>query len=570
MSDERLAGVEARMAAIEARLERLEAGADLRPESAAVAEADEERLRSVLASVREPGSFLSLAGRSFLILGGAFLVRAVTEAGWLPTLAGVFLGGAYAGIWLALADRSGGRGRADEATTYAALAIVCGLPLAWEGAARFGVLPPALATALVVALAAAALAIAERRGLRVSIWITSLAALVALAALTFSTHALVATAGGAVVLGLAAVWLAYGRRGWTALRWPTAIAADVAVSLAIFLVTRAEGPPASYGDLSLASVWVLAVAFAAAYLGAFTLRTFRLGQDIGLFVAVQGFVAAWIGLGGAASVARRAERGLAATGGVAMLVAFATYAAAIVLLERRPELRRSFRFATSLALLLLVWGSTLLASGDALAWLLSVLAVAAAALSIRYGRASLAVHAALLAAATGVASGLHRGAAAAFAGVPDALAAIGPRAWLPPAIAASLVYLLLWRGGDLARPARRAAAALAAVVAALAIAVFVIVVAASSAGLAATPPALALLRVVVISAAAVLLAALRRFDPFAPLAGVPLAALVAAAATLGFGLARNGGAAALFAGFAIFGLALLAVARLGRRAAPGT
>jgi len=567
VSEDRLARVEARLAALEARLDRLEGGAAPRTESPAI-EGDEGRVSSVLANVRETGSFLSLSGRAFLVLGGAFLVRAVTEAGWVPTLAGIFLGGAYAWLWLLLADRSGARGRTGEATTYAALAIVCGLPLAWEGAARFEVLPPAVATALVVALALAALFIAERRGLRVSIWITSLGALIALAALTFSTHALAATATGTLVLGLATAWLAYGRRGWTALRWVTAIAADVALLLAIFLVTRAEGAPDSYRDLSLAVVWVLAVALAAGYLGSFTLRTLLFRQDIGLFVAIQGFVAAWIGLGGAAAVARKAEQGLAATGGVTILVALATYAAAIVLLERRPELRHSFRFATSLAFLLLVWGSTLVATGDTLAVVWVVLAIVAAALAMRFGRASLALHAALLAAASGVAAGLHHAVVAALLGAPDGLAAVGSREWLPPWIAAIAVYLLLWRGGDLMRPARRAAAVLAAIVAVLALAVFVIAVAAPSAGLTTSPQALALLRVAVLSGAAVLLAALRHFDPFAPLAGVPLAALAAAAAALAFDLARKGGPVTLFAGFALFGLALLAVARLGRQA-PG-
>lgn len=566
MSEERLARIEAQMAALEARLARLEGGIAM-PAETSPADADEERLRAVVAAVSDSGSFLSLAGRAFLILGGAFLVRAVTESGWLPTPAGIVVGIAYAALWLVLADRSGARARGAEATTFAALSVVCCMPLAWEAAARFAVVPAAVSVALVVAFALAAFGVAERRGLRASTWITAVVALAALAALTLSTHALMATAIGTLVLGVAAAWLGYGRRGWKALRWPMAIAADVAVLLSILLVTREGGAPPSYTDLSLAGVWVLAVALAASYLGSFTLRTLIVGQDIGLFVAVQGFVSAWIGLGGAASVARVAGRGLAATGTIAMLVAVATYAAAIVLLERRPGLRRSFRFTTSLALLLLVWGSTLLTAGQPLALTLGGLSIVAAALSMRFGRASLAVHAGLLAFATGIASGLHGAAVVAFLGAPEQLATVGGPSLVPASVAAVATYALIWRGGDTARFSRRIASVLAAAVAVVALAVFLIAIVAPTAQLTTSPQALALLRVAVLSGAAVLIAALRRFDPFAPLAGVPLAALVAAALELALGLARQARPASLFAGFALFGLALLAVARLGRRPA---
>ena len=43
---------------------------------------------------------LTLAGRSFLVLGGAFLLRAITEGGRVPVFVGALLGLAYALLWI--------------------------------------------------------------------------------------------------------------------------------------------------------------------------------------------------------------------------------------------------------------------------------------------------------------------------------------------------------------------------------------------------------------------------------------------------------------------------------------
>lgn len=562
MSEERLARIEGRLAAIERRLEALEERepAPLEPE-----EGDEQVvIGAALAAVGESGTLLSLAGRAFLILGGAFLVRAVTEAGAMPTPVGVFVGVLYAIVWLVLADRAGAARRSAEATTLAGLSTLVGFPLAWEATARFGVLPAPAAVALIVALAIATLVVAVRGGLRIAAWFGSLGAVVTLAAVVLSTHALLSAGAGCLILGAATAWLGYGDRHWTGLRWPMALAADLVVLLAIVLVSREGGPPPAYPELSPAGVWILAVALAASYLGIFTLRTLLRRQDIALFAALQGFAAAWIGFGGAARVARVAERGLAATGWAATLVAVATYAAAFALLERGTDLRRSFRFTTSLALVLLVWGTTLFAQGRALAIGWSLLSIVAAAISMRFGRASLPVHAALLGAASGVVAGLPSALVSAFAAAPSALVELTPSPLLPALLASAVTYALVVRGGGMERSARRFAAILAAATTIVCLAVFLVEGLDRAFDLAASAESLALWRTGVLALAAVLLASLRRFRWFDALGGFALAALVCAGAELAIGLVRVGGPASLFAGFALFGLALLAVARLRR------
>ena len=51
---------------------------------------------------------VSLAGRTLLVLAGAFFLRALTDSGRVPTWLGVGMGFVYAGVWVAAADRAAG------------------------------------------------------------------------------------------------------------------------------------------------------------------------------------------------------------------------------------------------------------------------------------------------------------------------------------------------------------------------------------------------------------------------------------------------------------------------------
>lgn len=563
--EDALARLERRVAALEARLAAVEAGA-VGPAAAAAPDGAAEAL--VLPEVPESATLLGLAGRAFLILGGAFLIRALTDAGTLPAAAGIALGGVYALVWAALADRAGARGARLEACVLALLAVLIANPLAWEAVARFRVLAPAPALALVVALAGALLVVAERRDLHALAWLAPLAAAATVVALIAATHALFAAAIALLALGLATAWLAYAPHGWRGVRWPLALVADGAVLLAVLLITRAGGPPASYTDLSRAGAWVLALALVAGYLGTFTVRTLVRRREIASFVFVQGSLAAAIGMGGAVAVARAAGAGLMQTGVVAVVFALASYGAAFALLERGTDLRKSFRFTTTLALVLLLWGTALFCAGLPLAALWGALAVAAAALGARYGRFTLRAHAALAALAAAVAGGVPAAVAAAFLRGPEALAGAAAPAALVAGAAALAVYLLVARAAG-AEDSWGRLPALAAALVWLAVAAVVLVVAAGGAlGAGADPARLALARTAVLAVAAVALAAVRRARWFLPLAGAAGVVLALAALKIVAEDLPHGRPATLTAGFALFGLALLAVARLGRRAAP--
>ena len=58
------------------------------------------------------GRWVSLVGRSCLVLGGAFLIRVLTDGGILPGPLGVALGVLFAATWVFFSHRAAARGRA--------------------------------------------------------------------------------------------------------------------------------------------------------------------------------------------------------------------------------------------------------------------------------------------------------------------------------------------------------------------------------------------------------------------------------------------------------------------------
>ena len=89
----RMTRVEEALHAIEARVATLDHVAQT---DSAAPETDESS---------EPPLFdFALIGKSVLIVGGAYLLRALTESGLVPQLVGVAMAFLYAMVWMVLAD----------------------------------------------------------------------------------------------------------------------------------------------------------------------------------------------------------------------------------------------------------------------------------------------------------------------------------------------------------------------------------------------------------------------------------------------------------------------------------
>ncbi|MFA6112007.1 MAG: hypothetical protein WDA75_24885, partial [Candidatus Latescibacterota bacterium] len=89
----------------------------------------------------------TLLGRTCIVFGGAYLLRALTETGRLPGTAGVIIGLLYSLTWLIAADRTAAA-RPLSAQFHGVTAMLVGLPIVWEASARFGLLSPTVAAIL--------------------------------------------------------------------------------------------------------------------------------------------------------------------------------------------------------------------------------------------------------------------------------------------------------------------------------------------------------------------------------------------------------------------------------------
>jgi hypothetical protein len=370
-------------------------------------------------------SLVTFAGRTLLVLAGGFVLRALTDAGTLAPAVGVGLGLAYAGSWIALADRAGRAGAKWSAGFHGGAAAVLGFPLLFEGTFRLRLLSPGQATILLAGLTAVALGVAARRRLQGLAWLVALGGAVTAASLALAPvggRALLPTVY-VVLLGCAALWLGYVL-DWHGPRWPVALVAD---GLVLLLAARAAAPGATEGP---AAAFLGQGVLLLAFLGSFVARTLWLGRPVVPFEIVQTVAALAAGLGGAAWVAGTAGAGGALGFGAAASVAgLAAYGVAFTFLERQARAAVNFAFYATVALALVLAGSALLLPGDALALAWALAGVVAAALAWRHGRRTLAIHGAVYAVAAALVSGLL---SHAF----DASFAAPAEAWPPASLAA--------------------------------------------------------------------------------------------------------------------------------------
>jgi hypothetical protein len=507
---------------------------------------------------------VTFVGRTLLVLAGAFVLRALTDSGTLPTWLGVGLGLGYAGIWIALADRAGRGGGRVSAAFHGSSAVIIGYPLLYEAVTRFHLLSGPAAAALLAALTAVALAVAARRDLRGLAWPVAVAGIPTAVALASATGDLSAFALYLVLLGVATLWLGYVR-DWRGLRWPTALAADL---LVVVVGIRATSPSAPEGP---GAALAIQLALLLGYLGSIAVRTLLLGRGVVAFEVFQAPLAIAAGLGGAVFVALRSGAGAWGFGAAAVLLGVAAYAVAFAFVERRQQSRANFAFYSSIAILFVIAGVALLSRGAPRDLSLAALALAAGAAFRRFGRRTLAAHAAAYAVAAAVGSGLvARALDGILASQVAALHPTDPTTVLVLAAAAGTAWLAAEPGF---------APGLAARVPRL---LLLLAVALGGAGLAihwlapllprdpaggADPGAVATLRTAVLATGAMALAWIGRRQAWLEAGWLAYPLLGAIALKILAEDLRRSRPATLFLAFALYGAALILVPRL-RRARP--
>jgi len=430
--------------ALQGRLSILEQGGTLPaalpasvPALQAVEPHSDEVDQEALPSGADVARVLGLVGRTLIIFGGAFLLRAVTAAGHLPQGAGVAAAFLYALLWLYLADRPAGRRAAPSAALSAAFhgvtAVLIGLPLIWETTTRFQYLGPTASGAVLSLFVAAAAGVAWRRGLQSLAWFVGLGTPVAALFLLSGTKEAAPFSFALVLLGVAGLAL-YELRGWSGVGWWMGLMGPFGAFLAVFtaLAQKRGGEPAALA---------IGLLLALAYLAGLVLATLVRKREVRLFDAVQSGLAVLVGFGGAAFAARALGGGAAAlVGGLALLLAAAGYWAAFRIVERAQ--RRKLLLYSTLGLVFALAGSGLLlpAPARAVAW--SAAAGLAGWQSVRRSRVTLSLHGAVYSLAAAAASGLLTAAVYAFAapaGTP--WPGLAPVAFLALAAAAAVCAL---------------------------------------------------------------------------------------------------------------------------------
>ena len=514
---------------------------------------------------------LALVGRSVLILGGAFLVRMLTETGAIPPRAGVALGLVYAVAWLALADRSAARGSSLGGTFLGLTSLLIACPLLWEATTRFHAISPTVAFVLLAVVVTLSLQIAVRRGLRTLAWAGTLLPIATALGFFSAANALTPLCLFLIVLGVATSALpALG--AFSGQRWAAAAVADVAVLAAVELVSRRDGIPEAYGDLRASTVLALALLLPAAYLCAFAFRSAVQRRSPGLFEGIQSSAAIAVGFGGALHLSHGlpAEPRLAMAGAILGAVA---YLSAFALVERRPLETGTFLYLSTLAALLILLSTGPTLPGPPAPLVRNALAIFTAGAAVRFRRKALGIHSAVFLAAATAVSGFFQTSLACF--LSPRLPSAVPGEVLREAVAAGAVYAILALGlrAESEKWSARLPAAFALALLLLGLGALVLVLAGRLSNVGNDPAALSAARTAVMSATSVGLALAARKARRVELRWLAWGILAATAVKILAQDLPSGRASTLFFSFACYGAALIIAPRyLGRRRArlPGT
>jgi hypothetical protein len=425
---QRLSQLEARIATLEDRV-GVHGDASIRSPAGARPLGDD-----ALPTARTHGGHgtLPLIGQLFLTLGGAFLLRALTEGGLLPGLAGTLLALAYAVAWFALADRAAARHQGAAATLRSLAAALIAYPLLFEATARFGYLSPAISALALGAITGIGLLLAWRRHLHGAAWIIVLCAVPTTAALAFASRAFVPYLSCLLLIGLATLWLGYLRR-WSTIAPSTALVIDFILLLTTVLFVS-QPPVEMLDQLGASSLITLLLSLVVVYLGSIAGRTLFRERNVTVPEIVQTTAVLLIGLGGATVVEQSRGAPSMRFGVVALLVAAACYVVSFMSIDRRLGRGRNFLFYTTLGLVLTIFALVVMLDGRLLTMALSVAAILAAGLGARYQRATLGLHGAVYVAVSAVTSGTLSSAASAFVGSP-----LAPPDWITLSVLLTLL-----------------------------------------------------------------------------------------------------------------------------------
>jgi hypothetical protein len=389
----------------------------------------------------EPGSSetvedrpFALAGGAFSVLGkamfgiaGAYLLRAVAESTSLPKLGVAAIAIAYAMFWLVWASRAPA-GAWFTSVTYACTSALILAPMLWELTLSFKVLPAEFTASVLAAFVCVASALAWKRDLAIIFWVAYGSAALLDVALSIATHQLAPFAVTLLLMVLLCEFAALRHPSFSA-RPLVAAAADIEIWALVFIYAGPQAARTEYPLLAIPALLAPALALFLIYGIVVAIKATVLKRQITVFETIQTMIAFLLA---ASSVLYFCPRGGAIALGLSCLIlCAANYTAVFAVLDPIRD-QRNDRVIS-------MWSAALLLAGCALClpptWssaCLSVAAVAATLVGVKFGRLTLQFHGLLFLLAAAAVSGLPNYAFLALAGtVPAApsismyLAAIG-------------------------------------------------------------------------------------------------------------------------------------------------
>jgi len=556
-----------RLSEIEARLERLERViCDLHlPEAASppVTSAGTTLSSSVLHTRPDAIVWLSLAGRTLMVLGGAYLLRAITESGRLPATAGAGIGFCYALAWLGAADRAGTRGHHQLSGAFHGLtAVLIAIPLLLEASTRFRFLSPAWGAAALTIFTLMAVFVAWHGRLQSVAAVAIVGSISAALVLAVRTGQPIPAATALVVIGAAAMAVA-DMRYWHWLKWPPALAADFVV---MALTSRALVTPPLDDPRAVTTLQLLLVA---TYAGPAVWRTLMREHPARLFDVLQTALAMTIGVVGAwVTLRTRSPSAGVIIAGAMALGSAGAYVAALAVMESRQGRGGTSVCYLTFAAALAFAAPALVANGVTLAVFCGAGAMILTYAGDRLAQPAMMIHGALFALAAAVVSKFLAVSTAVWmtAGQWPAVAPVHGAALIAAVACLDIIQRNGPPAGRLARWCNRTAGVLlAAIVVYTGGAILVRLLALVSGGAPIAPGVLASIRTVTVATLALAAAVLARVFSFSGFRTLVYPLLVIGGVKLLVDDFPRSEPVTLFPALAAYGAALILAPRLARQ-----
>jgi hypothetical protein len=364
----RLQTLEEKVTLLSERLARVEQTLAALPPPSSTWPEGEPSFQELPATRAELARWVTLLGRSCVVLGGAFLIRALTDGRILPSGLGVALGILFAATWVFLSHRAGASGATLSAGFHGVTAALIAYPLILETTTRLGAMSSSVAGLTLVGFTALLLMVSWRDRLGWLAWIGVLSCLFTTLALLRATPARAEFTGVLLALAAATFWLG-DRPRWGALRWLPAVVLDLVILRAVFTST----PPLLFFSVALAALSLALVLS----------RTAILARPVGMFEVVQTVVGLAIGVAGALRASVEAGRGLGAVATAVLATSLLVLFFAAWVVPRRGNGELDLLFYGTLSLGLLALGVALLTAGGLRGVVWSILALLTALLGRR-------------------------------------------------------------------------------------------------------------------------------------------------------------------------------------------